>query len=629
MNNEKDAKDVKDVKDEKNAKVAKDETSDKKDKEVKKGKSKTAILLGLAAILAIGAGIGFHFIRQSMTYLITDNARVTANLIHISSNTPGTLERFSITEGQLVEENQVIGWVEHGEAMRSPVDGVVVHTSAIQDQSVLPMEQLAVIVDTSSIHIQANIEETDIMQVRVGQPVSITIDGLGNRQFSGYISEIGHITQAELAGTALFFNTGGTFTRVTHLIPVKINIIDDPAAPVDLTRLIGVNARVRIPVAAGEVFEPAPPANNITTSGTVESITTRNIYSTLGFKIDQVYKNVGDRVEAGQVLAVLDTADLELTIAQQRVAIELARQGSQVTTEDAQRMLNEATAGLANNTNLHILSAEAALQSADANLLALQQSYNDAMRDYTEGTNPQIASADSILNAARVEVETAERNHTNASSLYSSGVLSHEEMRQAENALTFARNQYNNARTSYDNAVEFQQRNLSQLRTALQSARFARQNAGEMRQAANIAAQQDIERLRSHVAGAEIGGSVEHLELVLAQLERHLNDSTITAPVSGTITVANAREGEVALGRLFVIEDTDNLRVITNFREYDIAKIYEGMEVQINSEYTGMITRINPAASEGFPVAQFETEVAVLSLGTDLRIGMNVVVKLD
>jgi len=212
--------------------------------EKQKSKWRLIIVLALTVVLAGGAATGFFFIWRSAGYLATDNARVTTTLISITSNTPGTLERFTIYEGRYVEENEVLGWVENGEAFRSPFNGLVVQSNAVQDQLVSIMEPLAIIADINDLHIQANIEETDIARIEVGQPAIVTIDPFGNRQFTGYISEIGNVTAAELTGNALFFNTGGTFTRVTHLIPIMITIVVD----VDLDSVIGVNARVRIPL---------------------------------------------------------------------------------------------------------------------------------------------------------------------------------------------------------------------------------------------------------------------------------------------------------------------------------------------------------------------------------------------
>jgi len=214
-------------------------------KEVKgKGKNKIIIVVLLTLILAGGAATGIFFIWRSAGYLTIDNANVRTTLVAITPSMPGTLERFNIYEGRYVAENEIIGWVEGGEAMRAPFDGLVIQTNARQDQQVSPAQHIAIIADVYNIHIQANIEETDIGRLYKGQRVYVTIDTFGNHQFTGYISEISRITAAELTGQAMFFNTGGTFTRVTHLIPIEITLIDD----VNLDNFIGVNARVRIPL---------------------------------------------------------------------------------------------------------------------------------------------------------------------------------------------------------------------------------------------------------------------------------------------------------------------------------------------------------------------------------------------
>ena len=216
------------------------ETAEKS--ENKKGKKVIALILVFTLI--IGAGIGFYFYWQSTSYISTGNARVTTNLIPIVAPAVGTLDRFTVSEGSYVEENEVIGRVDSGGFLRSPVDGVVVNINAVLNQVVSPQVPVAVIADINNIHIRANIEETHISRLHIGQTAYVTIDALGNRQFIGYIYEIGRVTDAELSGNAMFFNTGGTFTRVTQLLPVRIRITDD----IYLNNLIGLNANVRIPL---------------------------------------------------------------------------------------------------------------------------------------------------------------------------------------------------------------------------------------------------------------------------------------------------------------------------------------------------------------------------------------------
>lgn len=214
------------------------------EKEIEKGKSKAIWIAVTALVLIAGVIAGISFAWRGTGYIVTDNARVTTNLVSIVPPAPGRLYRADIEEGRRVARNEVIARVENVARLRSPIDGVIVSSNAVLNQIVSPHESVAVIADTANLHIQANIRETDVTRLQRGRAVEVAIDGFGSRQFRGIIDEIGHVTDAELAGTAMFFNTGGTFTRVIHLIPVKIRITDD----VDLSGLIGTNARVRIPV---------------------------------------------------------------------------------------------------------------------------------------------------------------------------------------------------------------------------------------------------------------------------------------------------------------------------------------------------------------------------------------------
>jgi HlyD family secretion protein len=119
------------------------------------------------------------------------------------------------------------------------------------------------------------------------------------------------------------------------------------------------------------------------------------------------------------------------------------------------------------------------------------------------------------------------------------------------------------------------------------------------------------------------------MEIALLQLERNLEDATITSPIDGVITAVAAKEGAIPVGGgfLFTIEDSNNLEIVTYFREYDLARLYRTMEVSIipsgagNVAYSGYISRISPAASPS-PIVEFKTIVRVTSEDTNLRIGM-------
>lgn len=219
------------------------EETENTEKSKGKGKAKF-IVIAVVLVIAAGVGFGINYFVQAANYVVTENARITTNLASVIPTVPGRLERFTLYEGRHVQEDEVIGWVENSESFRAPFNGVVVRTHAEQEQLVSPMEPLAIIADLENLHIQANIEETYINRIEIGREVIVNIDAFGRKQFTGYVSDIGRVTDAELTGTAMFFNTGGTFTKVTQIIPVRIHLIDD----INLSNMIGLNATVRIPL---------------------------------------------------------------------------------------------------------------------------------------------------------------------------------------------------------------------------------------------------------------------------------------------------------------------------------------------------------------------------------------------
>ena len=363
-------------------------------------------------------------------------------------------------------------------------------------------------------------------------------------------------------------------------------------------------------------MQPAANLNHITVSGVVESVTSRNIYSTLGLIVDHVYVEVGDAVTEGQALGSLDNEVLMLNIEQLKVDLEMARQNSQ-----------EADRNLRNSRNPHVLNARAALSAAEANLADVQRNYDNALADFNDRNSAQVLAAESELRNARLGLESIETAHESLRVLHSAGAVSQHEFRQSENALAAAQSRYRDAVSGYENVNTALRRNLDQIEELRRTAIDSRRLAQETLSAATAAASQEADMLGSAVAGMEIS---------LQILQRQLEDSKLKAPISGVVTAVLAREGSIGSGLLFVIEDTDNLRIKTRIREYDIGRIYQGMEVTITSDatgdnvHTGIISRISPAAIQSpSPIVEFEVEVDVISENTGLRIGMNVRIGID
>lgn len=538
--------------------------------------------------------------------------------------------------------------------------------------------------------------------------------------------------------------------------------------------------------------------NTVSLTGVVESETGRKVYSTLSYLVESVNVQVGDVVQAGDVLAQLDTEQLEMDIAQQQAAvdasnsqsahqIEVNRKAYENAVENyengldsnaisaesgvnqAENSLTQAEYGV-DSAQLQVDAAEAAVRDARENyritrdqlngnvddarealddaedaLAEAQAAYNSAVAE----ANSQVSGAQSALTAAsqalteaetewnqfqekhRQEYEKAQTEWSTAKTAYEDAYIAYNkavaegkdeseilslagDMNKAEAAYNAAQTEYDQvkaewepeqakyeaAQAAYEDAqaayatassaassvessaysgVASAQTGVASAEAQLDAARDARngstltqleqgiasanrsvdsaelqediakaqQDAAE--QSADTAKQQQaatensiaqqIDTLKDNLIGSQIAAqSTKSQEIAIQSLQDTLADATITAPVSGVVTAVYAEEGQPGNGLLFVIEDTDALKITTNIREYDVGNIEVGMPVVIRSDATGdkeisgTVTYIAPAANKtengntltaDDSTVEFEAEVQVNDADSGLRIGMN------
>ena len=81
---------------------------------------------------------------------------------------------------------------------------------------------------------------------------------------------------------------------------------------------------------------------SISVSGVVETAETTSIYSTLNYAVKEILVEVGDTVEAGDIIAVLDTANLENDVAQAEINYNSAVRNLSNSVTNAQNSLASA-----------------------------------------------------------------------------------------------------------------------------------------------------------------------------------------------------------------------------------------------------------------------------------------------
>jgi multidrug resistance efflux pump len=201
---------------------------------------KTVIVVAIVILLA-GLGIAAYYIYQGNFYYETDNAKVDAQVFQLAANASGELIRMDATKGEQVKAGQVLAQVQGSPSIKSPVDGTVTDVKMAAGDYANPADILVVVAKTSDVGITANVEETNILKIHKGQPVSVSLDAYG-RSFDGYVQDVSTVTASKLNSSLTSFTTSGTYTKVTQLLPVKIKLVDN----IDLADIIGTNATVKI-----------------------------------------------------------------------------------------------------------------------------------------------------------------------------------------------------------------------------------------------------------------------------------------------------------------------------------------------------------------------------------------------
>jgi len=222
------------------------------------------VLLPVAAVvLVVVAVFGFNAYHEGQLYVSTDNAQLTGQPVQVGSMNAGRLEAITPSIGAAVHKGDVIaqvalpsqtgmgqsgqpklGFLGVGDTrvdVQAPVDGIVIAEPVAIGATVGAGQAIVSIVDPTQLWVNANIEETNIGRVKVGQTVIVHIDALG----VDVPGKVDAVTPAT-AGTFSILpnsNASGNFTKVTQLVPVRIsvNLGNQPL-------LLGANVEVKIRV---------------------------------------------------------------------------------------------------------------------------------------------------------------------------------------------------------------------------------------------------------------------------------------------------------------------------------------------------------------------------------------------
>ncbi|MBW4685912.1 MAG: efflux RND transporter periplasmic adaptor subunit [Komarekiella atlantica HA4396-MV6] len=356
-------------------------------------------------------------------------------------------------------------------------------------------------------------------------------------------------------------------------------------------------AQLTLPVEAKSV------TLRITASGKVVPVQSVNISPKNPGVLAQLYVEQGDRIQQGQILARMDSANIDAQIRQYRANLT-----------QSQAQLSEAVAG---SRPQEIAQAKARLAQAQAQLAAARA-----------GNRPQeISQAQAQVDSAQAKVNYTSEQVKRYEYLYQQGA-------EKKQLLDQAISEDKSARA----ALEEARKRLSLVQSG------TRQEEIDQRQAAVTEARAALVLLEDGTRPEEIvqrQAAVASAEAQLKGVQVQLEDTIIRAPFSGIVTQKYANVGSfvtpttsastsASATSSSIVAVARGLEVLAQVPEADLGRIKQGQQVEIVADaypdqvFKGNVRLIAPEAVVEQGVTSFQVRVA-LDTGIDkLRSGLNV-----
>ena len=311
-------------------------------------------------------------------------------------------------------------------------------------------------------------------------------------------------------------------------------------------------------------------------------------------EVIEVLVEVGNHVEAGDLLARLDDTDARLRLEQaQRTLRELtspsALAEATYALATAEENLDDKKGHLIWLVSLGVFNWTERLQEAQNHLAELKAEYGDSP---TESQQEEIKAAEQAIKEAEAALRVSQRYYedTYVIDTFAETVVN---PRTGEEKIVY---EYNpdtgrsepvlHLPTEYDINLAWADYHMAQAR--LQEAQWY------------LAALQG-EELPPEASGAKLA-QLEAAQQELENAQKALDDTELHAPVAGTITVLNLAVGQrISTANVITVADTDHPYVDVYLDEIDWDKIAPDYNAEVifdaveDKTYTGKVTRVDPA----------------------------------
>lgn len=334
-----------------------------------------------------------------------------------------------------------------------------------------------------------------------------------------------------------------------------------------------------------EKLEKRTIVNSVSGSGKVEAVNSEEVTAGMaGTTIDSIEVQVGDHVEAGQTIAVMDTSSLSSQVKslndeikdlekQKADAVKSKKEAEDKAAADAQAAQVQA----AQDAYAREVAAQAQKEANEAEkkqtLSALTAQYNALNTQYTADNEKlqsmQATYQEKLQDGADDGADAGADGKKGWKETDADAMAYYALILQQQGTVTTELTQLQNLQTSMK-AVENADTSVSI--PAVSSPQLSLPATGQLNNM-NVATSYD--------------SAISTLKEQVKSLNRQIANGTIKARTSGTVTEVNAKAGDTYLGTpIASVEGIETLMLTAEVDEYDIPDVSVGMPVKIKTDAT-------------------------------------------
>ncbi|MEH0147591.1 HlyD family efflux transporter periplasmic adaptor subunit [Corynebacterium sp. Q4381] len=343
-------------------------------------------------------------------------------------------------------------------------------------------------------------------------------------------------------------------------------------------------------------------SSSVVVNGKIAPVRAVSITTPLQSEVRTVAVAPGDRVQVEQLLAAMDTDQLERQLAVQEQQQANAQAEAMAGVEQAQAQLNSLNEMVNNGTHPTIRSAQSQVNQAQA-------AYNAAVA--ANGGARAVRVANEMAGQISSKVHSVVGGY-NEPQLPANPFQPANPAQPADPAAPAPANPAPNpAQPANPAAPGVSEADIAQLTGAgagagvsVDEAYAALQDAKANLAAAQAQVAQERSQLQAQVDSAWRSAEAAKLDSSDGTLEYQVQEATIYSPINGIVTSVDVQEGDIPQGRVLSLADDSSLLIRADVREADVPSIAKGNKVTFTStatgkkEYTGRVVRISPAAAQ-------------------------------